>query len=340
MYSTCLFCHNDLGRNELFEAFPVGRHLAFDANHGRLWVICGSCRRWNLSPLESRWEAIEQCDRLFRSLTIRAATDEIALARTGDGGSLVRLGKPKRAEFVGWRYGRMLSWRRVRRAALVGVGLTGLGTVGVVAAASVAADIQTFVGILWGLGLNIGVHAGRLVINGLPSTVVARIAVDGSAVRVRREDLERIRLTYDERVKDYRLVLHHTKGVTMLHGAPARFALGRVLPAMNHTGADQRDLDDATSLIDRAPSTEVYLRDTFRFAGRRANESITGMPDAMRLAFEIALLEESERLAMESELQELADAWRDAEEVAAIADNLLIPDVVHRQWRALRGRLD
>src|SRR5438067_692345 len=52
MYATCLFCNNPLGSNETFETFPVGRRLAFDANKGRLWVVCRHCERWNLSPLE------------------------------------------------------------------------------------------------------------------------------------------------------------------------------------------------------------------------------------------------------------------------------------------------
>ena len=29
MYSTCLFCHAQLGANEVVEHFPVGRRLAF-----------------------------------------------------------------------------------------------------------------------------------------------------------------------------------------------------------------------------------------------------------------------------------------------------------------------
>lgn len=39
MYTTCLFCHSSLGTNETIESFPVGRRLAFDAAHGRLWVV-------------------------------------------------------------------------------------------------------------------------------------------------------------------------------------------------------------------------------------------------------------------------------------------------------------
>ena len=31
MYTTCMFCQKDLGRNQVVEAFPVGRRLAFDA---------------------------------------------------------------------------------------------------------------------------------------------------------------------------------------------------------------------------------------------------------------------------------------------------------------------
>src|SRR6185437_157840 len=59
MYSTCLFCNKTLGANETFETFPVGKRIAFDAAKGRLWVVCPHCERWNLSPLEERWEAIE-----------------------------------------------------------------------------------------------------------------------------------------------------------------------------------------------------------------------------------------------------------------------------------------
>ncbi len=38
MYSACLFCSEDLGRNEVLPTFPVGSRLAFDAAQGRLWA--------------------------------------------------------------------------------------------------------------------------------------------------------------------------------------------------------------------------------------------------------------------------------------------------------------
>src|SRR5690606_5727839 len=66
LYSTCIFCNGALGTNEVLEDFPVGRRIAFDAARGRLWVVCRRCERWNLSPIEERWEAIEAAERIFR----------------------------------------------------------------------------------------------------------------------------------------------------------------------------------------------------------------------------------------------------------------------------------
>ena len=71
MYSNCIFCHAGLGANEVIEHFPVGHRLAFDGAKGRLWVVCRRCERWNLTPLEERWEAIEDCERAFRATTLR-----------------------------------------------------------------------------------------------------------------------------------------------------------------------------------------------------------------------------------------------------------------------------
>src|SRR6478735_9192838 len=115
MYATCLFCQKDLGRNETFETFPVGRRLAFDAAKGRLWVVCPSCERWNLSPLEERWETIEQAERLYRDTRTRVATDNIGLAKLRDGTTIVRIGSPMRPEFAAWRYGDQFGRRRHRR---------------------------------------------------------------------------------------------------------------------------------------------------------------------------------------------------------------------------------
>jgi hypothetical protein len=61
------------------------------------------------------------------------------------------------------------------------------------------------------------------------------------------------------------------------------------------------------------------------------------LPAPQRLALEMALHEEAERRALEGELEELERAWVDAEEVAAISDNLLVPETVDAQFRKLKG---
>ena len=127
MYSTCLYCNSTLGRNEVVERFPVGRRLAFDAARGRLWAVCPACARWNLTPVEERWEAIESCERLFRDTRLRASTDNIGLARVREGLELVRLGQPQRPEFAAWRYGREFARRRRRSIAFTGVGIVVVG---------------------------------------------------------------------------------------------------------------------------------------------------------------------------------------------------------------------
>ncbi len=112
MYSTCIHCQSDLGRNDLIEHLPIGRRIAFDAATGRLWVICSSCARWNLVPFESRYEAIEAGEKLYRGATQRMSTGEIGLAKTSEGTELVRIGKPIRPEMAAWRYGRNFTRRR------------------------------------------------------------------------------------------------------------------------------------------------------------------------------------------------------------------------------------
>lgn len=121
MYSTCLFCYRDLGRNDFVENFQVGRRLAFDSAKGRLWVVCRGCERWNLTPVEERWEAIEECERAFSDVKQRVSTDNIGLARLREGIELVRIGSPKLPEMAAWRYGDQFGRRRRRHLVSYGI---------------------------------------------------------------------------------------------------------------------------------------------------------------------------------------------------------------------------
>ena len=110
---------------------PVGRRLAYDAARGRLWVVCPACGEWNLAPLHERWEAIEECERLFHAADARASSDTVSVADCG-GVALVRVGADApRDEIANTRYGPRLRRRRARRRMLsVVAGVIGGGAVG------------------------------------------------------------------------------------------------------------------------------------------------------------------------------------------------------------------
>jgi hypothetical protein len=127
MYATCGFCSSDLGRNEALEQFPMGRRFAYDAAKGRLWVVCRRCERWNLTPLEERWEAIEECECLYGVTRLRVSTDNVGLARLRERLELVRIGRPQRSEFAAWRYGDQFGRRRRRHLMYSTAGAAAVG---------------------------------------------------------------------------------------------------------------------------------------------------------------------------------------------------------------------
>jgi hypothetical protein len=57
------------------------------------------------------------------------------------------------------------------------------------------------------------------------------------------------------------------------------------------------------------------------------------LPAGQRLALEMAVHEESEERALQGELEALELAWREAEAVARIADDLFVPEAV-TEWLA------
>jgi hypothetical protein len=82
----------------------VGTRLAFDAEAGAgSGSSAWACDRWNLSPLDERWEAIEDCERRFRSTRIRFSTDNVGLAYLSEGLALIRIGPALKPEIAAWR---------------------------------------------------------------------------------------------------------------------------------------------------------------------------------------------------------------------------------------------
>ena len=340
MYSTCLFCNRPLGRNDIIETFPIGRRLAFDEERGRLWVVCRRCERWNLSPLEERWEAIEECERLFRATRLRVSTDNVGLARVGDRLELVRIGRPVRGEFAAWRYGDQFGRRR-KRAILYTT--AGVGALGLLAAGGAAAGISLGGG-YWGFSQLIqGISNER---------TAARLRNEsGEQVRVQLKHLQRSRLVPADNPEGWELHVLHTQGwsagistgdpeLMVLSGPRAVSVAGKLMARANRRGGKKETISEAVQRIEAVGHPEAFLLEATREASRlreakaKGSEkkrqktqagSLAGLPGEIRLAVEMATQEEAERRAMEGELQILEEAWRQAEEIAGIADNLLVP---------------
>jgi hypothetical protein len=306
MYATCLFCNRHLGTNSVIEHFPVGRRLAFDAARGRLWVVCGTCERWNLTPFEERWEAVEDCERRFRNARKRVCSANIGLARLDEGLEVVRIGEPLRPELAAWRYGDQFA-RRHRRAAS-------------------------------GWGAYKAVDA--IVTSARRRVPIARIPTAGSnTLTVHGENLGGIRLRPDlESVEGWSLELSHESGRTVLAGPQAVNATALLSPKVNRTGAPPRSVQQALRLLEALDDPLRYLLAAAHVADAKApgHKVLLKLPLEVRLAIEMAANEENERFALEGEMALLELDWKEAEEIAAIADSLLIPPEVEEQLQRMR----
>jgi len=327
MYSTCIFCHAALEANDSIEHFPIGRRLAFDSARGRLWVVCRRCRQWNLTPTEERWEAIEECERFYRDTRLRVSTDQIGLARLASGLELVRIGKPERPEFAAWRYGDQLGRRR--RSAMLKAGV-GLGALGALVAGGAVAGVG-----IGAFGWIIG-QVGERIVKGSPDRIVARLpVVHVGNVTVRGKHLAHLQLVRSRELQ-WQLGVPHQKRIVTLEGDAAVQALGKLLPQLNRFGGSRDRVKEAVALIERAADPMRFFDVAARQAMNHDKPKISALPEASRLALEMAAHEDSERRALEGELALLEQAWKEAEEVAAIADNLILPTFVEDWMRRHR----
>ncbi len=359
MYAHCVHCQAALGRNDVLEAFPVGRRVAFDEAQGRLWVVCAKCERWNLAPFDTRWEAIEQAERAYRGTTVRIATDNIGLAKWRDGTTLVRIGRPLRPEFAAWRYGDQFGRRRRRAwlmggAAAIGAGAVVTGAVATGAGLVALAPLMHVTTLLAAVSNSARVHGRPLqhpdgdwfIPVGNPR-LVPGAGPDGWAIEVGwNRRLDAPDTTWRDWLRPGPNGNNGENGRVTLHGALARDVLARLLPSVNGAGATTSRVQEAVTLLDdvggpeRVMSWAVTQR---RAWGAKQTFGDTGdlgfIPRPARLAIEMAVHEERERLALLGELAELERAWLEAERIARIADKLLVPDDVSQRLAELRGRV-
>ena len=370
MYSTCLFCHAHLGANDAIEGCPVGRRLAFDPAKGRLWVVCVHCGRWNLTPLEERWEAVEQCERLYRDTWQRYSVENVGFAVTRSRLELVRIGPALFPEIASWRYG-----ARLRRGTREEGAPRGLWQRAIRALARQAAGGFVRVAGVAGLGSETVL---RIATFHREHAVLLRSTDDaGRRVAVRYAHLGQAQLIRPARDEPWRLSVRHDDGVSVLAQEPGILAAGRMLAALNFAAASELevrwalaklgDAGDPTGFFarigalalrtdwGRVPDAPADARaepaahsDGERLALHLANRSFWGhgglgsssvtplyrLPAEDRLAMEMAAHEDVERRALAGELAELREAWREAEEIAQIADDMFVGDALEEFKRA------
>lgn len=329
LLTRCIFCRTPFPENGVFGRLPPGRRLAFDPGRGRLWVVCERCHRWNLCPIENRWEALHQLERMVRDASrLVAETDNIVLLSSGEL-FLIRVGKAGLAERAWWRYGRELD---ARRAAFH-------STRSQIAAYTFGA--MAYLSDMVGLGdedLNIGWDDA-------PAADILRWRRFGwaawhgheacpyckSALKALRYDLswwvyphldpESGRTSVE--VPCPRCDPWTPEKVYTLEGPEAENALRRILAYQHISGASESTIKHAAHIIESEGSASAYeARVT------RDRKSLWGMGKTHSVALEIALNDSVERRMMEVELKALEFTWKREEELARIIDEELTPEEV------------
>lgn len=339
IYDKCLVCGQEFPPNDSLECLARGQRVAYDPVRGRLWVVCGACRQWSLVPLESRWEALEELEKLIVDEgRVLSRTDNVALLRARNL-EVVRVGCAPLREQSWWRYGRELHRRRERTRRLAATASVGgavafgaslaAGGVSMVAAwmffnqgdALVsAARWLRFGSTAWqgqGECPACGQVAGKFPFSQRHRLVWTQ-GGDGEtgSGRARVADAEADEDSASMRV---RVPCPDCDGSwAELHGRDGVAVLRRVLAYHHFSGAASRTIERAAKLVEAVGGAERlhsrFLRDgkTLREMGR------TGA-----VALEIALHETDERRLLEMELAELEARWRREEELAGIIDGEL-----------------
>lgn len=327
MFTRCLVCSTPFQPNDQLEHFPLGERVAYDPGRGRLWAVCKACKRWSLAPIEERWEALEELEKLTRDRAkLLSQTDNIALLRAGPL-EVVRVGRANLSEEAWWRYGRELTSRRRKYERL---SLAGSVAAGAVVLSGWASGGITFLG-AWFL-------MGR---GGDALTGTARwLSFGGAAWRgnqacpkcghvfhaVRYRTRGSLGLFPGEEPGSVQLVHRcpvcgaFREGGLHLEGADAGRTLRRVLAYHHFAGADARQVSSATRLIQEAGGPQDLTRIVVRDGRRLGDLQRTGA-----VALEIAANEAAEQHLLELEVADLEAHWRAEEELAAIVDGELTP---------------
>lgn len=349
MWTHCTVCSASLGSNDDVEPFPVGTAHVFDPERGRLWVICSKCRRWNLTPCEQRWEAVEALSRIWESAVTRVQGESLALSRLRSGMTIVRVGRnPSDSELATWRWG--------RRGPLLRRGVPLVATAGALTVGGALAAGVAPLAVVAAIGV-----AGHAVAVGALTRFLGPVATlddAGSVTSVRRRELLRAGMNPRDDWLGWSIHLERalvpTKSRPPLKvpgfltvseqvataerhwveftGGRAIVLARRAFPLLNQRASRDSTVFDALELIRESGGPSNYLKSAA--AAKPRWVPFRHYPDPMKLSLGVVLFQEEERKALEGEVAQLERAWREAEAIAAIADDLLPPE----GWEVFRDK--
>jgi hypothetical protein len=238
---------------------------------------------------------------------------------------VVRVGQPPRVEMATWRYGeRMKARQKERMKVVVPVAIV---VVGLSVAINVAAggSMGAFMGQIPGISNAIytGIIGNRKI--AIEPPICARC---GKVMVLRAKHVKEARLQRSTHA-DLALLLtcRSCKGEgALLEGADAETALRSGLTYVNlsRTRRLKKKASEAALQVDASGGAEAFL---VRQARREVK--VSAYKGAEALALEMAVDEQVE-------LRELERQWHEAEEIADIADNLLVDPAIEDALRHLK----
>ncbi len=326
LYTHCLVCNTPFPANEELEYFSTSTRVAYDAARGRLWAVCRSCKRWSLAPIEERWEALEELEKVVTDRAkLLSKTDNVALLRAGEL-DVVRVGRANLTEEAWWRYGRELTSRAARHQKLTFIGTAAAGAA---IAGGWASGGFGWLGawLLWENAPQQLTHAARwLRFGGSAWRGKRRCTRCGQIFRnIAYRDRTQLILSPGSGPGDALSVTQRCpvcgdlgEGGLHLEGKEGEYVSRRVLAYHHHTGASEQRVRSATRLIEEAGSPEDLTRIVIKEGRRLGDLQRTGA-----IALEIAANDTLEQHLLELELDEIEARWKEEEELASIIDGEL-----------------
>jgi len=279
----------------------------------------------------------------------------IGLARTADGLELLRATGLPDADIANWRYGRRLQQRRSILWWIAGASMVLAVALG--ARAGLASGSSAF-------GIYAGLFAALwfgLIWRG-PQRLWMNIAPEiGASERVWQWQLSQIRFERPSPEAPPSLVVPRRGGELHLQGPFAAAFLASLFPRINGLDCNGASIEravarvaEAERKVDREPpkprrkrggrrrSTEPTptpvrpLRPWEQLAVRHLGQPLLAHNPEQRLALEMVVTEEVEGLQLSRRATAALSEWPEQEEIAAIADDLLIPESIRERLAEAR----